>query len=429
MHFNWHSASRSGKTPPITLSLKPYQTHLIDVAGLQAQNVLPAEAQWASVFVSIPGIKPDQVLAVAASYDKTGRYGSQTPFNDQLAFHWEGDQWQVDETHNSIITAGNGGTQPVKARLTLFYNGGKDSYEIEQLLVPEEQMWLDVSQLVRTQLRDKNGHTLPTGNASGAYRLEELGNVGVGDLFEGKLILDKTNGESVYGCMICCAPAHGLMDFDPLGVAVSGDEWQSVSGIDACTGEEVGMSSEYTTWWTGDTSIATATMSRIHGVAPGSTQNYARGTVTWGTGDDRRQCRTRLDTASGGTNVGPYQIEPIATASQGPASCPSGQAGWNRNVTNQVQYITGSPYAVSGLTVADIITIGSRHDLGSGTSTGSATTTGDGSFNDNYSVCSTACPASSGETDALQYWTVAGVPLSHANGLVYKCGSITIDGR
>jgi hypothetical protein len=78
--------------------------------------------------------------------------------------------------------------------------------------------------------------------------------------------------------------------------------------------------------------------------------------------------------------------------------------------------------------VADHITVGSRHDLGSGTSTGSATTTGDGSFSDNYSVCSTACP-SAGETDALQNWTAGAYPLPHTDALVYKCSSITIDGH
>jgi hypothetical protein len=55
-------------------------------------------------------------------------------------------------------------------------------------------------------------------------------------------------------------------------------------------------------------------------------------------------------------------------------------------------------------------------------------TASDGSFYDSYSVCSTACPGSTGETDALQYWTVNGYPLPHVDSVVYKCTSITIDG-
>jgi hypothetical protein len=132
----------------------------------------------------------------------------------------------------------------------------------------------------------------------------------------------------------------------------------------------------------------------------------------------------------GGGNVGPYQVEPISTASQGPANCTSGRSGWVRNTTNQVQYLGGQPYAVSGLTVSDGITLGSRNDLGiTSSQTGHTPTTGDGSFPDTYFVCSTACPGSSGESDAIQNWVVGGIPLFHTNGLVYKCSSIKIDGR
>jgi hypothetical protein len=33
--------------------------------------------------------RPNDIMATAASYDSTLRYGAQTPFNDQLTFHWE----------------------------------------------------------------------------------------------------------------------------------------------------------------------------------------------------------------------------------------------------------------------------------------------------------------------------------------------------
>jgi len=49
-------------------------------------------------------------LAVTAGYDQTGRYGTQTPFSDQLASHWEAGKWEVDSMHNSLVTVGNGGT-------------------------------------------------------------------------------------------------------------------------------------------------------------------------------------------------------------------------------------------------------------------------------------------------------------------------------
>jgi hypothetical protein len=114
----------------------------------------------------------------------------------------------------------------------------------------------------------------------------------------------------------------------------------------------------------------------------------------------------------------------------GSADCSiEGQAGWVRNVTNQVQYIDGSPNAVSGLTAADQISTTTPNQLGiSGTQVGSYPTTGDGSFPDTDYVCSTACP-SNGETGALQNWAVSGIPLPHVNAITYQCGSITIDGH
>jgi hypothetical protein len=131
--------------------------------------------------------------------------------------------------------------------------------------------------------------------------------------------------------------------------------------------------------------------------------------------------------------IGPYQVEPIDTASQGPVAagdCPTNQyPGYVRYVTNQVQLIDGSPYAHAGLTVADIINTGTPDDLGSGTSTRSAQTTGDGSFSDQYSVCSSACPGSNGETVATQQWTLSGIGLPHVDGLIFKCTAITIDGN
>ena len=77
----------------------------------------------------------------------------------------------------------------------------------------------------------------------------------------------------------------------------------------------------------------------------------------------------------------------------------------------------------------DNFSIGSRNDLGVASfQSGSDVTTGDGSWSDYYYVCSPACPASTGETDALQNWTANGYPLPHVNLVIYKCSSISVDG-
>ena len=431
VRFNWRADTKSGSSIGPTLQLAPYETRLVDVAALQKSGVVPAEARWASVELTSSN-RPNDIMATAASYDSTLRYGIQTPFNDQLTFHWEGGEWRVDSTHNSIIAAGNGGSAPAKTLFTIYYDSGKKRYDLEQELKPHEQIWVDVGKLIHDQLPDKNGLLLPPDLMMGSYELQDLTDRGIGNLYEGKVIVDKTFGHVAYGCATCCGwNASPWMYYDPIGVGVDYGSTQDVWDRDNCTSQDTSVLDYIlgTSWNTGNHAIATASRAVITGVAVGSTTNSATGTLTIGNINALR-CPQAPVTPSGPVNVAPYQVEPIATASQFPAACPSGQAGWNRNVTNQVQYVDGTAYAYSGLTVSDVLSVSTPNTLGiSGTQTGTTTTTGDGSFSDNYSVCSSVCPSSTGQTDALQNWTVAAYPLPHANVIVYKCGSITIDGN
>ena len=148
LRFNWRSASGTGKAPGPTLHLNPFETRRFDITVLQNAGTLPRDANWASVMLSTNGM-PDEVMAVAASYDETLRYGAQTPFNDQLSARWEGGMWEYDPYHSSIITAGNGGKKPTLAAFTIFYNQGTQRYDLEQTLQPDDQMWIDVGKLIR----------------------------------------------------------------------------------------------------------------------------------------------------------------------------------------------------------------------------------------------------------------------------------------
>jgi hypothetical protein len=166
----------------------------------------------------------------------------------------------------------------------------------------------------------------------------------------------------------------------------------------------------------------------------GTHTGHALGSTTSNTHGDlpskTRFCPITTCYPGGGDNVQapvPTRVEPIATVSQGAASCPTNQHGWNRNVTNQLQDQFGGGYRHSGIQMADTISIGSTNQLGiTGTRTGSAFTDSNGSWPDTYFVCSPACP-SSGETIAGQSWTYNGTGLPHTNTVVYKCTSITVD--
>jgi len=303
LRFNWRTASTTGKAQGPSLQLSPYETRSIDVAALQDGKTLPANTNWASVTITTNS-KPDELVAVAASYDATLRYGAQTPFSDQLTFKWEGGMWEYDPYHNSIITAGNGGSKPTQAALTIFYNQGTQRYDLEQILQPDEQMWIDVGKLIREQVRDKNGKTLPSDLTMGSYEFRDLTNKGIGTLFEGKVIYDKTYGHVAYGCATCCGFTHPTLFYSPLGVPFQGTSPDGVTMYDVCWDTYDDLSdSFYYNWSTGDTTVATVDYYGTHtGHAVGGTISYSWGNVVSGT--PRVPCpRTRFNTPQGGVNV------------------------------------------------------------------------------------------------------------------------------
>jgi hypothetical protein len=276
--FNWRSDSASGKSPGPALQLNPYETRRIDVAALQDGKTLPQNAQWTSVTLATSGL-PDEVVAVAASYDQSLHYGAQTPFSDQLAFHWAGSMWQYDPQHDSIITVGNGGTKPTQAAFTLFYNQGTQKYEMEQTLQPDQQMWIDVGKLIRENVPDKNGKSLPSDLTSGSYEIRDLTHKGIGTLFEGKVVYDKTYGHVTYGCGECCGYKTIANWWEPLGIPFQGTADQGVNGLDSCSRTWQDISGDfYGNWSTGNSAIATVDFYATHtGVAVGSTRSSSWG--------------------------------------------------------------------------------------------------------------------------------------------------------
>ena len=304
LRFNWRNTGTTGKAQGPALRLSPYETRRIDVAALQDGKTLPADANWTSVTVTTNS-KPDELMAVAASYDATLRYGAQTPFSDQLTFKWEGGMWEFDPHHNSIITAGNGGTKPTQAAFTIFYYQGAQRYDLEQTLQPDEQMWVDVGKLIREHVPDKNGRTLPPDLTMGSYEIRDLTNKGVGRLFEGKVIYDKTYGHVSYGCAGCCGYGDPYVWYNPLGIPFGNGTPQGVDANDMCSG---GMPTDmsdtfYGFWNSANTSIATVDYYGTHsGVLVGSTTSSTSGELQI---NSRPLCPIRQRNPGGGDNVKP----------------------------------------------------------------------------------------------------------------------------
>jgi hypothetical protein len=288
--FNWRWDKITGKRM-LAVPLQPHATARLDVAALQAKGTIPASAQWAYVNITAP-IKPDDLLAVATSFDSTLRIGAQTPFTDQTANHWAGAMWEVDPNHDTLIAVGNAGDTALRARITFYYDSGQSKYLLERTLAPDEQAWIDVNQLITNQIPDVKGKTIPPSVMTGSYELNSVTDKLTDGLFEGKLIVNKTYGYAVHGCQTCCPEydERWLVE-DPLNLLIGGSNTQSAWGINACNGNTVQMSA--LSWDTLDHQVATAdNTGRVTAAGVGSTTDFAsvrnfapnsRGYCSWST--------------------------------------------------------------------------------------------------------------------------------------------------
>ncbi len=123
--------------------------------------------------------------------------------------------------------------------------------------------------------------------------------------------MDKTFGHATYGCMICCGPNNPWMMYDPLPIAISDFENQDVQAINSCSNRLTTVTSDFPSWWTDNSSIATATGRQINGVAVGTTNHNAQSQLMyWGDKEDSGggDCPLDRPVVSAPTNVTPKVI-------------------------------------------------------------------------------------------------------------------------
>jgi hypothetical protein len=182
--------------------------------------------------------------------------------------------WHVDPTHNTFITTGNAGKEPTAAEVMLFYNGGKSKYRMEKMLAPGEQLWIDMGHLVHDQVPDSDGNTLPLGTMTGSYELRDLDHAYVGQLYEGKLVVDKTYGHAAYGCGNCCGYNPPYFGTDPFGGPPNLNFTESVDSLEACGGGIVDVTGIGYDWKSNNTAVATLPNKVLHTVAVGSCNRF-----------------------------------------------------------------------------------------------------------------------------------------------------------
>ena len=181
-------------------------------------------------------------------------------------------------------------------------------------------------------------------------------------------------------------------------------------------------------WWSGNTSIAnvvsgqTTSSTKWQGMGAGSTVAYYQAQQnTYGGLTCQAQAPVRVGV--------PTKVAFVGENDHGQAVCGAGQAGFSRQITLQIVDQYGKPASVQNWSLSDIIQVVVPNVFGiTGTQTGTITGIG-GPWLDQYFICSTACPQSTGSASALQTWTANSAYALGSNSIVYKCGSITFDGN
>lgn len=279
--IHWRSQDAEGTYNYPALNLKSNQVSVLDLGLLQDTGAIPASANWGNVTLSYAGKSAD-LVPVAISYDSKTRYGLQSPFTEGTNRMFKGGMWHVDSTHNTLITTGNGGSEKTTAQVTLFYNGGKNQYRVEKLLVPGQQLLLDVGQLIRNQIPDSDRNVIPPETMSGSYELRDLDHPAVGLLYEGKLTIDKTYGHASYGCGTCCGLYDTKLTPNPFDGPPSVYNQDSYLALEQCGGQWEDWTGTAYSWQSTNPGVATLPNSMLHtvavGTATGSAQNLLQAT-------------------------------------------------------------------------------------------------------------------------------------------------------
>ncbi len=268
--LHWRTADTKGLLPLAGLDLAANETRTIDLHAMQKAGKIPPDATWANLKLVYTGRYGD-LVPIATSYDHDLSHGLQTPFTDIVSSHWVGSQWHADSLRHSLITAGNATDKQLTVQFTLHYNGGKGKYELEQTLLPGDQMFVDVAKIIRTQAPDKNGKTIPVDVTSGSYSFHDKVKTHGQTLYEGKLTIDQKYGFASYGCGGCCDPTAAELWPNPFG-GLPGDTWgNNVIGFNPCDNMSYDLTTNAFSWLSGNTSVLTISAPTSTAIGAGST--------------------------------------------------------------------------------------------------------------------------------------------------------------
>lgn len=435
-------AAKSAQLPTIvvaphrTVNLNP--AALIAMAGLKNFNgslnlVLDTKAQSGAVVPS------------AGSVDQKNTYVFEvTPHGVAESASKALCYWSTGDGDDTMVTLWNPADEGQDLVFTLFFSGGHYAYPIP--LPARATRTFNISEILHSSIPDAEGNVIPAGVHEGSAEI-------AGQQGEHQHVLVSLDS-GTYNvrkavCGVTCVSCNGVtgenIAANPFSVAVGGNKQQTFY-MTWNTGGQYSLNS-HSNWGSNKTTVATVSGGMIHGVAAGSATISAVDTEaepqyipSYCTPAPVCPINLTVSAAGSGTVQVPTASRITKTVSSnslgsGISPCASGQAGWYRQVQKIITDQTGADIVLAGQNLSETITIGTPNNLGiTGTVTGTAVTSATGTFQDTFFVCSPACPANSGQTNATQMITDtlpsgAGPYSLSQNALVYKCSSITVNAQ
>ena len=137
-----------------------------------------------------------------------------------------------------------------------------------------------MAQLVRQRIPDREGNTLPVDVSSVTYDLQDLTQRSH-SLTVGELAVGGTWGVQAVQppCPECCGQDVLGFSPDPVDLATGNTDTVAIDGVEACNGDPTVLTPDFTSWGSGNSSIASVSYAKVKGLAVGSTTGYANGLV------------------------------------------------------------------------------------------------------------------------------------------------------
>jgi hypothetical protein len=312
-------------------------------------------------------------------------------------------------------------------------------WQKEYKLVSMQNKAISIRDIVDQQIKDDTGKTLPKEAGSGeAGWLVTQSERASGRLLQSDRSIGMARNFSCgYSGLLCGSTVTIYFTTFPDGAV---EEFAGIVGEtctsgtpNACSGQRTGTAQFNTSWQSLSTNVAS-----ISGSSTSPTVNLQA--VAAGTSQVNGEERSSYCQSGGGgpaTVQVPTALRVVQTTSNGAATCPAGQSGWERVVMRAVIDQSSADIKVANQSVGETVTLNpGQAGLGSGPiKTGTGTTDANGQYPDTFSICSSSCLSGSANTNTATQTNTDTLPnggktyqLTNST-IQYACTYIKINGN